>query len=209
MKLKVFSTDGGSATEKDFALPEFEGEKGIQALKQVILAIQANQRQGNACTKTRAEVAGTGKKPFRQKGLGIARQGSRRGPQHYKGGVAFGPRPRDYSQAINKKMRTLALGRALFERVQSGEVAVIEKWELADRKTKIFNGLLERIAPEGSVLVVDDSWSDQTILAARNLARVDINEASDVNALDVSRYDHIIVSEKGIERIITRLQGGN
>ncbi|MCD8483852.1 MAG: 50S ribosomal protein L4 [Verrucomicrobia bacterium] len=209
MKLKVFSVDGSSAGEKDYALPEFEGTRGIQALKQVILALQANQRQGNASTKTRAEVAGTKKKPFKQKGLGIARQGTRRGPQHYKGGVAFGPKPRDYSQAINKKMRSLALARVLFDRASAGEVSVIEKWEVADKKTKLFNSLIGKVAPQGSVLVVDADWADSTVLAARNIERIDLNEASDVNALDVARYDTIVVSEKGIETILNRLNGGN
>lgn len=209
MKLKVFSVDGSIAGEKDYSFPEFEGTKGIQALKQVILALQANQRQGNASTKTRAEVAGTKKKPFKQKGLGIARQGTRRGPQHYKGGVAFGPKPRDYSQAVNKKMRTLALARALYERAAEGEISVIEKWEVADKKTKLFNEVVTKVAPAGSVLVVDSGWSDANLLAARNISRIDINEASDINALDVARYDSIVVSEKGIELILNRLNGGN
>ncbi|MGC9451748.1 MAG: 50S ribosomal protein L4 [Oceanipulchritudo sp.] len=209
MKLKYFSKDASSSSEKDFAIPQFDGSKGLQALKQVLLSLQANKRQGTVSTKTRSTVHGTGKKPFRQKGTGAARQGSRVAPQHYHGSVAHGPQPRDFSQRINKKMRQVALSRALFDRAQDGEVAVIEKWEVSDRKTRLFNEVLLKIAPDGKILILDDSWSDQNILAARNIQRVSINEASDVNAYDLSRYDQVIVSEKGMERLLARLNGGN
>ena len=209
MKIKVFSADGSSSSDKDFPIPQFEGEKGLQALKQVILSVQANKRQGTVSTKTRSTVHGTGKKPFRQKGTGTARQGSRVGPQHYHGSVAHGPQPRDFSQRINKKMRRVALSRALFDRAVDGEVAVIEKWEIKDRKTRLFDELLGKIAPAGKVLVLDDSWSDQNVLAARNIQRIPLNEASDVNAYDLSLYDQVILSEKGLERLLTRVNGGN
>lgn len=209
MKIKVFSSDGSSSSEKDFPIPQFDGDKGLQALKQVILATQANKRQGTVSTKTRSTVHGTGKKPFRQKGTGSARQGSRVAPQHYHGSVAHGPQPRDFTQAINKKMRKVALSRALFDRATDGEVSVIEKWELKDRKTRLFDELVGRIAPAGKVLILDDSWSDQNVLAARNIQRLAITEASDVNAYDLSRYDQVIVSEKGLERLLARVNGGN
>ncbi|MFP4281689.1 MAG: 50S ribosomal protein L4 [Opitutales bacterium] len=209
MKLKVYTADGTTSNEKDFSVPTFEGDKGVQALKQVILALQANRRQGTVSTKTRTTVHGTGKKPFRQKGTGIARQGTKVGTQHYHGSVAHGPQPRDWSQRTNKKMKRLALSRALFERAQDGEIAVIEKWDVAEKKTKLFNGVLANIAPQGKVLVVDDSWNDQNLLAARNLTRVDINEASDINALDLCHHDTIIVSEKGLEKLLSRVNGGN
>lgn len=209
MKLKVFSSDGASSSEKDYAIPQFEGDKGLQALKQVILAVMANRRQGTVSTKTRSTVHGTGKKPFRQKGSGTARQGSKVGPQHYHGSVAHGQQPRDYSQRLNKKMRQAALSRALFDRASDGEVVVIEKWEVEDRKTRLFNEILEKVAPKGRLLILDDSWSDQSLLAARNISRIDINEASDVNAYDLSAYDQVIFSEKGLERLLARLNGGN
>jgi len=209
MKLKYFEIDGSSSSEKDYSIPEFEGDKGLQALKQVILSVMANRRQGSVSTKTRSTVHGTGKKPFRQKGSGTARQGSKVAPQHYHGSVAHGPQPRDFNQQINKKMRKVALSRALFDRVVDGEVSVIEKWELSDRKTKLFSELLGKIAPEGKLLILDDSWSDQNILAARNINRIEVTEASDVNAVDLCRYDQVILSEKGLERLLTRINGGN
>src|SRR5246500_910325 len=109
MKLTVFSPDGTTSTEKDFGLPTFEGDKGVQAVKEVIVAINANNRQGTHSTKTRGEVRGGGKKPWRQKGTGRARQGSTRAPQFTGGGVVHGPQPRDYSQRTPKKMIAAAL----------------------------------------------------------------------------------------------------
>lgn len=208
MKLDYFQADGTAGPEKEVAIPEFAGDKGLQALKQVIVSLQANRRQGTVSTRTRSTVHGTGKKPFRQKGTGMARQGTRVGPQHAHGAVAHGPQPRDYRQRINRKMRKVALGRALFDRAVDGEVSLIEKWELSDRKTRLFNELLQKIAPEGKVLVVDDNWSDQVLLAGRNIARLEITEAAEVNAEDLCRYDRIVVSEKGIERLLSRLNGG-
>jgi len=207
MKLSLYSKDGSSSSEKDYPIPEFEGEKGLQALKQVLVSYQANKRQGSVSTKTRSTVHGTGKKPFRQKGTGMARQGSRVGPQHYHGAIAHGPQPRDYNQHINRKMRRLALSRALFDRVVDGDVAVIEQWEVAERKTKLFAKVVDAVAPSGKILVVDDSWADNTLLSARNIHRLDVNEASDINAYDLSYYDKIIISEKGLERLLARVGG--
>jgi len=126
MKFKLYNNTGSSSQEKEISdFPTFEGDRGVNALRQVILAHQANARQGNASTKTRAEVSGTGKKAFRQKGTGMARRGNRRTPIMKGGGVAFGPKPRDYSQKLNKKQRQLALGRALYEQATSGTLNLI------------------------------------------------------------------------------------
>ncbi|MGJ3243212.1 MAG: 50S ribosomal protein L4 [Opitutales bacterium] len=210
MKLKIFTTDGGSAAEKEVpGFPEFEGDKGVLALRQVVLAYQANKRQGNASTKTRSEVRGTGKKPFRQKGTGTARQGTRQAPQHYHGGVAFGPKPRDYSQKINKKVRNLALRRALYERAVDGSLALIEDWNVAEPKTKLFDQLLSRVAPEGRVLAVADAFEDKEALAGRNIPRLTLTRSASLNSFDLVKYDRIIVSEKGIDTVIARMNGGS
>ena len=138
MKLTVFSSDGKTSSEKDFAdIPSFEGDKGLQAVKEVIVAINANNRQGTHSTKTRGEVRGGGKKPWRQKGTGRARAGSIRSPLWSGGGVVFGPKPRDYSKKINAKVKQLAFSRALFDRVVANEIAVIEQFDPAVVKTKI------------------------------------------------------------------------
>lgn len=208
MKLTVYNTDGTSKEERDFSdFPVHEGTKGRMALRQVVLAIQANLRQGNASTKTRAEVSGGGKKPFRQKGTGMARRGSSRSPLLRGGGIVFGPRPRDYSQKVNRKMRRLALSRALFERAEDGSVQVIEKWEVAERKTKLFAEILNHVAPAGNVLLVDDEFSETFGLAARNVERAHFAQAGTVNAYDLIRYPHIVFSERALNTLLARVNG--
>src|ERR1700675_3874752 len=155
MKLTVFNSDGTASSEKDFAgLPVFEGDKGSQAVKEVVVAINANNRQGTHSTKTRGEVRGGGKKPWRQKGTGRARAGSIRSPLWVGGGVVFGPKPRDYSKKINGKVKNLAFSRALFDRASAGEIDVIEHFEIEPVKTKAVNLVVNRIAPTGKILLV-------------------------------------------------------
>lgn len=209
MKLTVFSSDGKTSREQDFAgLPTFEGDKGSQALKEVIVAINANNRLGTHATKTRGDVRGGGKKPWRQKGTGRARAGSTRSPIWVGGGVVFGPQPRDYSKKINSKVKTLAFSRALFDRASAGDVAAIEAWEVAPVKTKAMNEILGRIAPSGKILMVDDAFSADAVRAARNLERVSLQDASTLNALDLAQYGKIIMSTKAIDKVIARINGG-
>jgi len=209
MKLKVYTADGSKSSEKEFALPVLDGDKGVAALRQVILAHQANARQGSASTKTRAEVAGSGKKLFRQKGSGTARQGSRRVPHQRHGGIAHGPKPRNFSQKINRKMKALAFQRALYERANEGGLSVIESLEVKEAKTKLFNRLLTTVLPtHGKVLIVDDQFENKVALAARNIHGVSLSEAGNLSTLDVVRYRQIICSTKGIDTIIARANGG-
>ncbi len=210
MKFTVYTADGSSSEEKEFAqFPQFEGDKGLAALRQVVLAHQANLRQGNASTKTRAEVSGSGKKLFRQKGSGTARQGERRVPHQRHGGIAHGPKPRDYSQKINRKMKTLAFQRALFNRATEGGISIISGFEIKEPKTKLFTQVLRAVMPKrGKVLIIDDTFENNTALAARNIEGVSLSEACDLSTLDVVRYTKIIVSEKGIETILARANGG-
>lgn len=209
MKLKVFSSDGKTSSEKEFAdLPTFEGDKGLQALKEVIVAINANNRQGTHSTKTRGEVSGGGKKPWRQKGTGRARAGSSRSPIWVGGGVVFGPKPRDYSKKINHKVKHLAFSRALFDRASAGEIAVIEQFSVEQPKTKLINEVLGRIAPTGKVLLVDAPFARETALAARNIDRVYLQEAAELNSLDLAQYGTILVSSTALETIIGRINGG-
>jgi large subunit ribosomal protein L4 len=209
MKLTVFNSDGTTSREQDFAgIPSFEGDKGTQALKEVIVAINANNRQGTHSTKTRGEVRGGGKKPWRQKGTGRARAGSIRSPLWVGGGVVFGPKPRDYSKKINAKVKSLAFSRALFDRASAGEIAVIEQFVVDVKKTKAVNAILGRIAPAGKVLLVDAPFSKGTAQAARNIERVYLQEAAKLNPVDLAKYKKIIVSTKALETIIARINGG-
>jgi large subunit ribosomal protein L4 len=209
MKLKVYTADGSNSEEKEFAaFPQFEDDKGVAALRQVVIAHQANKRQGTASTKTRAEVRGSGKKLFRQKGSGTARQGSRRVPHQRHGGIAHGPKPRDFSQKINRKMKLLAFQRALFERANEGGISIIETIQAEAPKTKVFNKVLTSVLPErGKVLIIDDTFENNAAFAARNIEGVVLAEAGNISTLDVVRYPHILVSAKGIETILARANG--
>lgn len=205
MKFKVYTADASSSSEKDFEnFPAFEGKKGLQALKDVIVAYQANARQGNAKAKTRSDVNRTGKKVYRQKGTGNARHGDRGAPIYVGGGVAHGPKIRDWSKHINKRVKALAFQRALFNKASEGGLDLIEKFDVEQPKTKLFNSLIGKIQPEGKVLIVDREFTDNAALAARNIDRVYIVDADSINAWDLMRFDKIVASEEGFNRILER-----
>ena len=208
MKLTVFTSDASKSSQQEFALPTFEGDKGLQAVKEVVVAHQANARQGTRSTKTRGEVRGGGKKPWNQKGTGRARAGSSRSPLWSGGGVVFGPKPRDFSKKINGKVKALAFSRALFDRATAGDVSVIEAFVPKEAKTKLINAVIGRIAPKGRVLIVDAPFSTEATRAARNLGRVTLQEAAKLNTLDLVQYSKIVVSSKALEKIIARTNGG-
>lgn len=208
MKLKLFTSDASKSSEKEFNLPTFEGDKGLQAVKEVVVAHRANARQGTRSTKTRGEVRGGGKKPWAQKGTGRARAGSIRSPLWSGGGVVFGPKPRDFSKKINGKVKALAFSRALFDRATAGDIAVIETFASKDAKTKAMNTVVNRIAPKGKVLIVDAPFTTEAQRAARNLGRVTLQEAAKLNTLDLVQYSAIVVSSKALDQIIARANGG-
>jgi large subunit ribosomal protein L4 len=208
MKLKIFTTDATKSSEKDFNIPTFEGTRGQQAVKEVVVAHRANARQGTRSTKTRGEVSGGGKKPWAQKGTGRARAGSIRSPLWGGGGVVFGPKPRDFSKKINGKVKALAFSRALFDRATAGDVSVIENFASKDTKTKAMSQVINRIAPKGKVLIVDAPFTTEAQRAARNLGRVTLQEAAKLNTLDLVQYSAIVVSSKALDQIIARANGG-
>jgi large subunit ribosomal protein L4 len=212
MNFKIYSPDGTTSREADFNIPAFEGNKGVQAVKEVVVAHQANARLGAHSTKKRGEVRGGGKKPWRQKGSGRARAGSIRSPLWPGGGVVFGPKPRDYTKKINAKVKALAFSRALFDRATAGDIDVIENFEVNPVKTKVICQVLTRIAPKGKVLIVDDPFTPEMRRAARNLNRITLQEAIKLNTLDLCQYRKIVVSIKALEKIIARasaVNGGN
>lgn len=209
MKLKVFKNDGSESGENEYDIPVFEDSKGLQALKEVIVAQAANARQGSANTKTRGEVRGGGKKPWRQKGTGRARVGSNRSPLWIGGGIVFGPKPRDYSKKINKKVRQLAYNRALYERANDGSLVVVETLDIAPAKTKVASSIVRGIAPEGNVLVVDKEFSETALQALRNLRGIVLEEASVVSVTDLSDFEKIIVTSQAMEVLLGRSKGGS
>lgn len=205
MKLKVYKSDGTSFAEKEFDIPTFEGDKGVALLKQVIVSYQANKRQGTSKTKDYGEVAGSGKKVLPQKGSGGSRHGDKRAPQMFKGGVVFGPRPRDWSKTITTQAKKIALQRALFELAKDGGLSVIEKFEVAQPKTKLFAKVLTSVSPEGKrLLVVDSAWSEPVLRASRNLDRAIFSNSSNLNALDLVRTPRVLISEAGLKKVLER-----
>lgn len=204
-KFKIYNSEATTVNDIEFEnFPTFEDDKGVRALKDCIVALEANVRQGNACAKMRGEVSGTGKKPWRQKGTGMARHGSKRSPIWVGGGVAHGPRPRDYGQKINKKVKRLGLSRALFDRSNEDSVVLIESFQVPEAKTKYFNDIINRVNPKGSILIIDQFFEDDILLSARNLQRVYIIDAHSVNAWDLVRHKTILISKSGFELLLER-----
>lgn len=207
MKLKFYGVDGVLREERDYEIPVFEGDRGIQVLKEVILAYRANLRQGNASTKTRGDVKGSGKKPFRQKGTGMARQGEKRSPICRGGGVVFGPKPRDFSVSLNKKEKRLALQRALFDAANEGSCVVLEKIvDLEKPKTAAIVEVFSKMISKGKVLVIDSEFSRNALLSMRNVDWLYSIDAKSVNALDLTRYQNIVLTENGMKAFLERIQ---
>lgn len=210
MKFKLFKSDGSSSGETEIDnFPTLEDGKGDDALRQCILAVRANKRQGNASTKTRDEVSGSGKKIYRQKGLGTGRAGDKRAIQRTGGGVAFGPKPRSYSQKVNSKMRQLALKRALVNQASEGTISLIEEWSLKSHKTKDFSHLLTQLGTSRKTLIIDESVEKNLFLAARNLSNVKVSTSSTVNALDIVGVDQVLCSVAGITSLVSKFSTQN
>ncbi|MFA7174668.1 MAG: 50S ribosomal protein L4 [Kiritimatiellia bacterium] len=203
--IKLFDSAGSAASEITFADERLVLDKGSQAVKDTVVAWQNALRAGTACTKSKGEVAGSNKRPWRQKGTGRARAGYRQSPVWRGGGVAFGPKPRDFSQKINKKVGKLAFSRALSEKINSGQVAVIERFDLAEAKTKALKAMLTKMGFERSVLIVVHEYDEKLMLAARNLPKVEVVTAEEVGVYALLLYRNIIATKAGFEAITERM----
>jgi len=175
-------------------------------LHQVIKAYQANRRQGTHATKTRAFVRGGGRKPFRQKGTGNARQGSTRAPNYPGGAVSHGPQPRDYTQKINKQARKLALKVALSDKVRHGKFVVVNDFAVSAYSSKYVAGALAALGANRA-LVLDQREDDLLYKSARNLRYAASKSSMEINAEDVLRYESFVISEKALEALNNRLGG--
>ena len=209
MKFELFKADGSSAGEIEFEnFPVLEGEKGLDALRQTVIASRANRRQGNASTKLRSEVAGSGKKIFRQKGLGVGRAGDKKAIQRRGGVVIFGPRPRSYNQKINKKIKRLAFQRALFDQANSSSISLITEWKATEAKTKPFKSLISSIVSNSrKVLIIGNSFTQEVELSARNLPNIILSTTDNLAVLDLVQADKIIVSEEGMKKVLNKYSG--
>src|SRR5262245_2772900 len=165
MKLTIKDTQGNSQGELEVKFSLVEDGRGSQAVHDVVVAYQAAQRMGTACTKTMGEVNGTGKKPWRQKGTGRARAGSFASPLWRGGGVVFGPKPRDFRKKVSRTTRQLALRKALSERLRAGDVVVVDDLKIQSPKTKEFLAILSALGVKGSTLVVAQAADKNLLLA--------------------------------------------
>ncbi len=179
-------------------------EKGSQAVHDLVTAYRANRRSGSANTKTRGEVAGSNKKIYRQKGTGNARHGDHQSPIFVGGGVVFGPRPRDYSQKVNKSTRKLAFRRVLGDVISGGKVVTTPAFAVEDGKTKSFLTAVAAIATGKKVLIIANSFDEMTFRSARNVSDVRLMSAAEVNVEQLLGAKSIVFVDSAIETIATR-----
>ena len=170
-------------------------------LYDAITLAQNSQRQGTVNTKTRSDVSGGGRKPWRQKGTGHARQGSTRAPHWYHGGVVFGPHPRTYGKKMNKKERVLALKSALAYKISDNALVVVDSLALKSNKTKDMIKVLDDLKVSKNILIVVKELSDNLILASRNIPKVDLLTYDEINTLDVIAADYLVIEEEAVKAI--------
>ena len=206
MKLSIKDSKGNAAGELDVRFELIADGRGTQAVHDTVVAYNAAQRSGTACTKTMGDVAGTGKKPWRQKGTGRARAGSFASPLWRGGGVVFGPKPRDFSKKVNKKVKSLALRKALSERLKSGDVVLVDDLKISTAKTKNFVAVLQALGLDGNTnLVVVGSADKSAYLASRNVSGVELKTADLVNTYDLLKYDKLVFTKSGFEAVEARI----
>ena len=172
-----------------------------QVVYESIVLYTASRRQGTASTKTRSEVSGGGRKPWRQKGTGNARQGSIRAPQWVGGGIVFGPTPRDYSKKMNKKESRLALKSALTYKANDKAIIAVDKFELESNKTKAMLSLLKDLNVDGKALIVTTELTDNILLASRNIRNIKLVLANELNTYDVLYCDKLIITEDAVKYV--------
>jgi large subunit ribosomal protein L4 len=206
MKLSVKDTNGQDQGELEVKFELVEGGRGTQAVHDVVVAHQANQRMGTACTKNVGEVAGTNKKPWRQKGTGRARAGSFQSPLWRGGGVVFGPKPRDFGKKVGRKTKQLALRKALTERLNAGDVLVVGELKLDSPKTKALVEVLKRLDLKGSTLLVASAVERNLQLASGNLQNLEVTTADSLNTYQVLRYDKLLFARGAFEKVEDRLK---
>ena len=200
-KVDVYDLKGKKVSDMELAQNVFGIEPNENIVHTVLVNYLANQRQGTQSTKTRAEVRGGGRKPWRQKGTGRARQGSIRAPQWIKGGIALGPKPRSYKYTVNKKERRLAIKSILSSKVLEKELTVVEKLELKEIKTKSMVNALAALKVEGKTLIVLPETNKNVIMSARNIEGVKTISANNINVFDLLKYKNLILPVDTVKKL--------
>lgn len=204
--IKVFGTDGAQQRTVEASDAVFAAEVNEGLVQEAVVALQASRHQGTHKAKVRHEVRGGGVKPFRQKGTGRARQGSSREPQMRGGGAVFGPRPRSYRQKVPTRVRRQALRCALSQRLRQDRLGVLAGLACDAPKTKAFATMLDKVSPEGrkTLFIIVDK-DDNVMLSSRNIQRVCLSTASDVNVLDVLAARRVLIQEEALAKLEERL----
>ena len=200
-KLSVLDMTGKKVSDIEVKDSIFAIEPNMSAMHLVVVSYLANQRQGTQSTKTRSEVSGGGKKPWRQKGTGRARQGSTRSPQWYHGGIALGPKPRTYGIDVNKKVRRLAMKSALSSKVAADEMIVLDSVKLDAIKTKEIAKMFEAIKAQKKVLVVLPENNEVIYKSARNIEGAKVSTVNTLNVYDILNCDTIVVLKDAVTKI--------
>jgi large subunit ribosomal protein L4 len=205
-KLPIKDLQGKASGEYDIADDLLVYDKGLQAVQDAVVNHRANLRQGSASTLSKGEVSGSNKKLWKQKGTGRARTGLRQSPVWRGGGVAFGPKPRDYSRDQNRQEARLAFRRAVSEKIAGGQITVVEDLSLASSKTKEFAALMKGLGVSGPALFVTDEVKSDLVLASRNIPLVEISTAANVHTYQVLRYPSVVVTRAAMAALEERLR---
>ena len=200
-KVDVYNMQGKKVSDVELSAAVFGIEPNEKVVHSVLVNYLANQRQGTQSTKTRAEVRGGGKKPWRQKGTGRARQGSIRAPQWIKGGIALGPKPRSYKYTVNKKERRLAIKSILSSKVLEKELTVVDKLELKEIKTKTMVKALADLKVEGKTLIVLPENNKNVLMSSRNIEGVKTITANNINVFDLLKYKNLILPVDTVKKL--------
>ena len=200
-KVDVYDIKGKKVSDVELAESVFGIEPNEAIVHSVLVNYLANQRQGTQSTKTRAEVRGGGRKPWRQKGTGRARQGSIRAPQWIKGGIALGPKPRSYKYTVNKKERRLAIKSLLSSKVLENELTVVDKLELKEIKTKTMVKALADLKVEGKTLIVLSDKNENVLMSSRNIEGVKTILLNNINVFDLLKYNNLVLPLETVKKI--------
>lgn len=197
----VVDMEGKKVGSVDLADSIFGIEPNAAVMHQLVVSYLANQRQGTQSALTRSEVSGGGRKPWRQKGTGRARQGSTRAPQWYHGGVVFAPKPRDYRFSVNKKVRRLAMKSAFSTKAQSSEIIVVDSIALDTIKTQAIAKMLNAVGSEKKALIVLPSVDEKVIKSARNIVGVKTAQVNELNVYDILNADKLVIAKDALAKI--------
>ena len=199
--VQVVDMQGKNVGSVDLAESIFGIEPNAAVMHQMVVSYLANQRQGTQSALTRSEVSGGGRKPWRQKGTGRARQGSTRAPQWYHGGVVFAPKPRDYRFSVNKKVKRLAMKSALSSKAQAEEIIVIDKIAFDEIKTAKAAAMLKAVGSGRKALIVLPEVDDKAIKSARNIPGVKTAQVNEMNVYDILNADKLIIAKDALTKI--------